>query len=138
MSDGIGSSTFFRSNLTKLLINTEKELECSITAAMCAATKDLKSNLRDDVVAAGLGNRLATTWRGMTYPEHGDSLEAAAYVCSKAPKIIDAFDRGVTIRSSRGLFLAVPTEAAGRIGRGLSGKRDRITPGGWERRTGLK
>jgi hypothetical protein len=44
----------------------------------------------------------------------------------------------VVIRSRRGRFLAIPTEAAGRIGRGLSGKRKRITPGSWERRTGLR
>jgi Family of unknown function (DUF6441) len=125
-------------DLPQILSGIDRIIERATTKAMREATADLKCNLREDVVAAGLGSRLAKTWRGRTYPEHGDSLEAVAYVWSKAPKIIDAFDRGVTIRSSRGLFLAIPTEAANHIGRGLSGKRERITPGGWERRTGLK
>ena len=45
-----------------------------------------------------------------------------------------AFAYGALIRSRNGLFLAIPTEAAGRVGDG----RKRITPGGWERRTGLR
>jgi hypothetical protein len=44
----------------------------------------------------------------------------------------------VVIRSARGVFLAIPTEAAGRFGRSASGGRAKITPDGWERRTGLK
>lgn len=50
--------------------------------------------------------------KGKTFPEVGESAEAAAYVWSRAPKIVDAFDRGVVIRSARGLFLAIPTPAA--------------------------
>jgi hypothetical protein len=68
----------------------------------------------------------------------GESAEAAAYVWSRAPKIVDAFDRGVVIRSARGLFLAIPTAAAGKSGRSAAGSRERITPEGWQRRTGLK
>ena len=45
-----------------------------------------------------------------------------------------AFAYGALIRSRAGVFLAIPTEAAGRVGDG----RKRITPGGWERRTGLR
>ena len=86
----------------------------------------------------GLGERLSRTWRGKTFPEVGESAEAAAYVWSRAPKIVDAFDRGVVIRSTRGLFLAIPTAAAGKSGRSAVGSRERITPEGWQRRTGLK
>lgn len=71
------------------------------------AADGLKRDLREDVVAAGLGERLARTLRGKTFPEVGESAEAAAYVWSRAPKIVDAFDRGVVIRSARGLFLGV-------------------------------
>ena len=85
-----------------------------------------------------LGERLARTWRGKVFPEAGESVEAAAYVWSKAPKLIDAFDRGVTIRSARGFWLAIPTSAAGARGRGPNGRASRITPGGWERRTGMR
>jgi len=53
-------------------------------------------------------------------------------VFSRAAEITDAFDRGVLIRSKHGLWLAIPTPAAGKA---LGGRR--ITPAGWERRTGL-
>jgi len=51
------------------------------------AAEGLKQDLREDVIAAGLGERLYRTWRGKTFPELGESAEAAAYVWSRAPKI---------------------------------------------------
>jgi hypothetical protein len=125
-------------DLGKALAETEKDIERAVTFGMREVADGLKQDLRDDVVAAGLGERLARTWRGKTFPEAGESLEAAAYVWSRAPKIIDAFDRGVTIRSRDRFWLAIPTAAAGPRGIGASGRSARITPGGWERRTGLR
>jgi Family of unknown function (DUF6441) len=98
---------FKSSGMTKGIWELSRNIERAGTQAMREATGDLKSNLREDVVAAGLGSRLARTWRGKTCPERGESLEAAAYVWSKAPKIVDAFDRGVVIRTHRGRFLAL-------------------------------
>jgi hypothetical protein len=125
-------------DLGKALTETEKGIERAVTSGMRDATNGLKRDLREDIVAAGLGERLSRTWRGKTFPEVGESAEAAAYVWSRAPKIVDAFDRGVVIRSARGLFLAIPTAAAGKSGRGAGGSREKITPEGWQRRTGLK
>lgn len=125
-------------NLGKAFAGTEIGIEGAITAGMRDAAAGLKQDLREDVVAAGLGERLAKTWRGKTFPETGESAEAAAFVWSKAPRIIDAFDRGVTIRSPDGFWLAIPTAAAGTRGLGASGRAARITPGGWERRTGMR
>ncbi len=125
-------------DLRKTLAETEKGIERAVTSGMRDATNGLKRDLREDIVAAGLGERLSRTWRGKTFPEVGESAEAAAYVWSRAPKIVDAFDRGVVIRSARGLFLAIPTAAAGKSGRGSAGSREKITPEGWQRRTGLK
>jgi hypothetical protein len=130
--------TLKTSDLAKALDGAEGEMARSATGAMCEVTDGLKSDLRADVTEAGLGQQLANTWRGKTYPEGGASLEAASFVWSKAPKLIDAFDRGVTIRSSRGLWLAIPTAAAGATGLSPTGARKRITPGGWERRTGMR
>ncbi len=101
---------------------------------MRRATDGLKAELRGQVTGAGLGERLARTWRSEIYPRAGTSLTAAGLVWSKAPKLVRAFAYGALIRSRNGLFLAIPTEAAGRLGDG----RKRITPGGWERRTGLR
>lgn len=125
-------------DLRRTFAGTEREIERAVTRGMRDAADGLKADLRQDVVAAGLGERLARTWRGRVFPEIRESLEAAAFVWSRAPKIVDAFARGVVIRSTRGVFLAIPTEAAGRFGRNATGGRARITPNDWERRTGLK
>jgi hypothetical protein len=107
-----------RPDLGKALAETGKDIERAVTPGMRDAADGLKQDLREDVVAAGLGRRLSRTWRGKTFPEVGESAEAAAYVSSRAPKIVDAFDRGAVIRSARGLLLAIPTAAAGKSGRG--------------------
>jgi hypothetical protein len=82
--------------------------------------------------------RLANTWRGKRYPQSGQSADAVAFVWSKAPDIIDAFERGVTIHSSQGFWLAIPTPAAGATGLDASGVKKKVTPGAWERRTGMR
>ncbi len=136
--------TIQRPDLGTALAETEKDIERAVTSGMRDAADGLKQDLRENVVAAGLGERLSRTWRGKTFPEVGESAEAAAYVWSRAPKIVDAFDRGVVIRRDslknnwRGLFLAIPTAAAGKSGRSAVGSREKITPEGWQRRTGLK
>ena len=130
--------TIQRPDFGKAFAETERDIERAVTSGMRDAADGLKLDLREDVVAAGLGERLSRTWRGKTFPEVGESAEAAAYVWSRAPKIVDAFNRGVVIRSARGLFLAIPTAAAGKSGRGAAGSREKITPEGWQRRTGLK
>ena len=44
----------------------------------------------------------------------------------------------MVIRLARGLFPAIPTAAAGKSGRSAAGSREKVTPEGWQRRTGLK
>ena len=129
---------FQRPDLDKALAVTEKDIEHAVNSGMRDAADGLKQDLREDILAAGLGDRLSRTWRGKTFPEVGESAEAAACVWSRAPKIVDAFDRGVVIRSARGLFLTIPTAAAGKGGRSAVGSREKITPEGWQQRTGLK
>lgn len=124
------------------LAGTERQIAVSVTAGMREVTDGLKQDLRADVVAAGLGQRLANTWRGVTFPRAGESTEAAAYVASNAPKIIDAFDRGVTIVAQGRKYLAIPTPDAGvrqisrRRASGSTGNM--LTPATWERETGVK
>lgn len=130
--------TINAAGLGKALAGSELAIERAVTAAMRDAAQGLKDALRQDVVSAGLGERLSRTWRGKAFPETGESLEAAAFVWSRAPKIVDAFDRGAVIRSKRGFWLAIPTPAAGGRGIGSNGRSARITPGGWERRTGMR
>lgn len=108
--------------------------EKAVTAGVRAAAAGLKDRWRGQITGAGLGPRLARTIRQRDFPAREPSFRAASLVYSSAATIVHVFDLGVAIRSRHGLFLAIPTAAAGV--RGPGGKR--ITPGGWERRTGLR
>ena len=121
-------------DLGKLMSDEIKAAEKAVTAGISQATEGLKTELRTQVTSAGLGARLARTWRGEVFPKGEDSIRAAGLVWSKAPGIIRIYEDGATIRSKNGFFLAIPTAAAGRYGDG--GRK--ITPGGWERRTGQR
>ena len=107
--------------------------ERAVTVALREAGAGLKAAWRGQITGAGLGSRLANSIRLASFPKLGDSLNAAALVWSKAPVIIGAHDTGPLIRSKDGFWLAIPTPAAGKSTRG-----GRITPGEWERRTGLR
>ncbi|MFE1601628.1 DUF6441 family protein [Methylobacterium sp. ID0610] len=130
------------SDVRKALAGTEVQIARSVTAGMRQVTDGLKEDLRDDVRRAGLGQRLANTWRGRTFPTSGESVDAAAYVSSNAPKLINAFDQGVTITAQGRKYLAIPTPDAGV--RVVSGRRAKgsggngLTPAAWERETGAK
>jgi len=100
-----------------------KRIERGVAAGIKEAGVGLKGDLRKQVVAAGLGPRLARTWRSRAYPNKGH--DAATLVWSKAPQIIRTFDEGAVIKSKSGLWLAIPTPAAPK--RGVGGKR--INPG---------
>jgi len=100
-----------------------KRIERGVAAGVKEAGDGLKGDLRKQVIAAGLGPRLARTWRSRAYTNKGH--DAATLVWSKAPQIIRTFDEGAVIRSKSGLWLAIPTPAAPK--RGVGGKR--INPG---------
>jgi Family of unknown function (DUF6441) len=97
-------------------------VERAVTAGTKAASQGLKTELRRQVGKAGLGPRLANSWRDKHYPNQ--KLDAASLVYTKAPQMIRAFDEGAVIRSRRGRFLAIPTENAPRKGT----DRKRISP----------
>jgi hypothetical protein len=106
----------------------------AVTAGVREATEGLKTELRRQITAAGLGTRLANTWRGEVYPKGQPSIGAAGYVWSKVPRLVRLYAEGAVIRSNQGLFLAIPTPAAGRFG----DNRQKITPGAWERIHGMR
>jgi hypothetical protein len=83
-----------------------------------------------------MGSRLATTWQGKRYPDFKPSINAAAYVWSRAPDIVDAFERGVPIVARNRKYLAIPTRDAGVLHTTVKGKR--LTPAIWETETGVK
>jgi hypothetical protein len=96
-----------------------RDLERAVASGTRDAGRGLKTELRRQVGSAGLGQRLANSWRDQHYPNQ--RLDAASLVYTKAPQIIRAFDEGALIRSRRGRSLAIPTENAPR--KGTDGKR---------------
>jgi hypothetical protein len=94
-------------------------IERAVATGTREAGRGLRTELRRQVTSAGLGPRLANSWRDKHYPNQ--KLDAASLVYTKAPQIIRAFDEGAVIRSRRGRFLAIPTENAPR--KGTDGKR---------------
>jgi Family of unknown function (DUF6441) len=109
-----------------------RDIERAVATGTRDAGRGLKTELRSQVASAGLGQRLANSWRDKHYPNR--KLDAASLVYTKAPQIIRAFDDGAVIRSNRGRFLALPTENAPR--KGTDGRR--ISPSTFpEHRFGL-
>lgn len=121
-------------DLRRILEAEERAGRVAVSRGMTVAATGLKEAWRRQVESAGLGSRLARTIRSEVYPRQRPSSSAAALVWTRAPVLIDAFDRGALIKSGDGFFLAIPTEAAGQRGLG----RARVTPGGWEQRTGIR
>lgn len=104
----------------------EKEF-ATITGAIQAGTKEaaegLKNDLRQQVTSAGMGTKLANTWRSRVYENKGYNPTGLVY--TRAPKIIEAFDKGVLIKPrAGGVWLAIPTATAPK--RGTDGKK--LTP----------
>ncbi len=120
-------------DLRRIMEAEERAGRVAVSRGMNAAATGLQASWRRQVESGGLGTRLARTIRKEVFPRHPSSY-AAALVWTRAPVLIDAFDRGSLIKSTDGFFLAIPTEAAGQRGLG----RARITPGGWEQRTGIR
>ncbi|GHF71157.1 DUF6441 family protein [Seohaeicola zhoushanensis] len=117
--------------------------ERGITRAMNKAQLQLKGRWRSLIAAGGLGRKLANTVRGETYPSAGESLNAASLVYvrpnrgtdASAATVVDAHERGALIRSSSGFYLAIPIAEIGKM-RAAGNKR--ITPLGWEQKTGRR
>ena len=120
-------------DLRKIMAEEIKGAEDAVTAGMRQAADGLKADLRRQVTEAGMGQRLANTWRAELYPKGRKSIKAAGFVFTKAPTIIRAFDQGVVIKSKHGFWLAIPTDAAGKGARGKP-----MTPGLWEQMHGAR
>ena len=104
-------------DLAKMLAAEAKTAEIAVTAAVRKTGAGLKSDLRSQVVGAGLGRRLANAVRLNVYPDKGYSLSAAAFVYARpgkgghggAANLVAAFEEGTLIRARGGRYLAIPT-----------------------------
>lgn len=137
------------SGVEGLAESIRQDVAQAVTSAVTEAVALGKADVREATASALRGNSLPKAWRSRVFPQGRNSLDAAGWIETKAPKIIDVFSRGATIRARNGTWLAVPLPAAGRFGlragmQGMGvttnkrGARERITPGGFERRTGLR
>ena len=120
-------------DLNQMLADEVRIAEQAVTHSIREATDGLKTELRNQITGAGLGQRLANTWRGEVYPKGKMSIKAAGLVYSRAPVVVGAHGDGATIRSKDGFWLAIPLPAAGK---GPRGKR--MTPGLWEKLRGQR
>lgn len=131
----------------RLTEHLKAEVDAFEQAAMGGMHKTIDAGkifARGQVAAAGFGQRLANTWRSQIYPQRGASANAAGLLFTRAPVIVDAFDRGVTIMSSQGLYLAIPTQFAPKnvsfidpVSGGMK-RNKRVTPRGIEQALGVK
>ena len=110
-----------RGDLQKIMKQEAAAAEKAVTLGVTEAATGLRDELKSQVLRAGLGEKMARTWRFKRYPVSGFSLGTAGLVYSKAPLIIRAFSEGAMIKSDKGVFLAIPTTAAPK--RGVGGKR---------------
>lgn len=108
-------------DLKKIMKEEQAAAEKAVTLGVVAASKQLKSVLRAQVVNSGLGEKMARTWKLRRYPASGYSLGTAGLVYADMPQVIRAFNDASTIISGKGAFLAIPTPAAPK--RGVGGKR---------------
>ncbi len=89
--------------------------------AQLAGLKEAASGLKDDLVGQSdgiVGPRVAKAWRAKTYDNKGRNEGPAAFVWSKAPKIISFHTADQVVRAVHGKFLAIPTDDAPKKGGG--------------------
>lgn len=115
-------------------------LKKPFTDLMKRETRAFEKAAEAATASAGLG-KLAKTWNSKVFPEGRDSLRAAGIIWSKAPMAMKAFTEGAVIKAKGGGWLAIPTPEAARfrgVAVGGASRRQRITPGGFVRATGMK
>lgn len=124
-------TTRFTVDPQRLMREEARIAEMAVTRAMGQAARMGKKAWRGEVVRAGLGRRLSYTIQSRAFPQGAESIDAAAVVWSKAPKIVGAHAEGALIRSADGFWLAIPLPGAGK---GRFGRK--MTPREYELKTG--
>lgn len=102
----------------------------AVTTAVAAATEGAKTELRRQIEASGLGTRFGNMVGSKVFPVGRPSLKAAGTLFARGPRadlLLGAHGADSIIRGKDGTYLAIPTEAAGRL-----------TPREFERRTGAR
>lgn len=104
-------------DLERIMKAEVRGAERAVTKALREGGRGLRDDLRRHTKDADLG-KLARAWAVRTYRNKGP-LTAASFVYPKgraARRQLAAFDQGVTIRPTRGRYLAIPTQYNRRYG----------------------
>lgn len=109
----------FDSNLDKYAHDVHLRIARGARTAAERQAARAKVLLRQDVVAGGLGEKVANAWRADIYPKSpaAHTHAPAVQVYTKAPDIVTAFGQDTVIQHHDGLYLAIPTKNTPRIGR---------------------
>lgn len=106
------------------------------TEAVAGTTKRLEHRLEDATRSAVPGS-LWKAWQSSAYPRTGPAQAPAGTIWlrggARTRGAVQFWTQPGTVRGKSGQYLAIPLPAAGARGRG----RD-LTPGEWERRTGIR
>jgi hypothetical protein len=133
------SLVFDSAELRARLAGFETDVLRQARESLRTVGKAVERDLEAATAAAGLG-RLARAWNSTVYPKTGLAAAPSVTIYPKGKTrtlgAMLAYSQGATIKGTRGQYLAIPTPAAGqrRVGRGGAP----LTPGEWERRTGLR
>jgi hypothetical protein len=128
-------------NFDQLTAGLESDVAGFLTDAMRDTTREVTEAFRDQVRAAGLGERLPNAIRGVTYPKAGNALEPAGWVYAQPSKdgrgaaaIVESYASGAMITPRAGKrWLAVPTDDCPRKRQG-----DAMTPEEVEKKFGRR
>ena len=120
-------SAALEGNLVKVLQEETRAATHGAREGIRKGTNVLKGTLRAQITRAGLGRRLANTWRGKFF-DNDRGFNVTGFVYSKAQTIVRAHAEGAVIRPKRGRHLAIPTASAPRRG---ANPRKRISPSNW-------
>lgn len=123
-------------NLGSALQSEMRRVSGALRRAVTTAGQQTQAELREQARSAGFrdgGRAVANAWRLAIYPPPGrapTTLKPAALVYSRMPDVVQAFDKGATIRAKGRKYLAFPTGFNAGGGRRNAGRRAglRVTP----------
>lgn len=121
------------------LTAVEKQQKIALTRALQSTAEGIKREVRDHINAAFNSQEAGFVFKSELYPNRRGvySFRAAVEIyprSKKARALIDSWERGPTVRSPNGFFLAIPTEQV----RSLPGFRGRdVTPRSFQQVTGI-
>lgn len=109
-------------DINKIVDDMGKRIKDAFRNGVTKTTVDWKNSLRNKVRSAGLGNRLPNAISAKIYPKPSvPTFNPVGFISFRTEVLFRVFTQGAVIRSSKGMFLAIPTENAPK--QGIGGKR---------------